>query len=148
MWNGMRDLEEEKIIWWWERGEGEGEGEGDMWCIVACGRGGLGLIWFKKGTNDTIPPHILLLLALVSSQWWLVPWWWTPTNKNTSHLGSSPNPESFSFALNLYFPLMETLLPSRFKRVCVFCGSSPGKNPSYQLAAIQLANQLVLLLLF
>ncbi|RVX03322.1 Cytokinin riboside 5'-monophosphate phosphoribohydrolase LOG3 [Vitis vinifera] len=38
---------------------------------------------------------------------------------------------------------METLLPSRFKRVCVFCGSSPGKNPSYQLAAIQLANQLV-----
>ncbi|XP_027094233.1 cytokinin riboside 5'-monophosphate phosphoribohydrolase LOG1-like [Coffea eugenioides] len=32
---------------------------------------------------------------------------------------------------------------SRFKRVCVFCGSSPGKNPSYQLAAIQLANQLV-----
>ncbi|XP_031123718.1 cytokinin riboside 5'-monophosphate phosphoribohydrolase LOG1-like [Ipomoea triloba] len=33
--------------------------------------------------------------------------------------------------------------PSRFKRVCVFCGSSPGKNPSYQLAAIQLANQLV-----
>ncbi|XP_034674705.1 cytokinin riboside 5'-monophosphate phosphoribohydrolase LOG3-like isoform X2 [Vitis riparia] len=38
---------------------------------------------------------------------------------------------------------METLLPSRFKRVCVFCGSSPGKNPSYQLAAIQLANQLI-----
>lgn len=32
---------------------------------------------------------------------------------------------------------------SRFKRICVFCGSSPGKNPSYQLAALQLANQLV-----
>ncbi|KAF7829582.1 cytokinin riboside 5'-monophosphate phosphoribohydrolase LOG1-like [Senna tora] len=32
---------------------------------------------------------------------------------------------------------------SRFKRICVFCGSSPGKNPSYQLAAIQLAKQLV-----
>ncbi|KAI4389964.1 hypothetical protein MLD38_002126 [Melastoma candidum] len=32
---------------------------------------------------------------------------------------------------------------SRFCRVCVFCGSSPGKNPSYQLAAIQLGNQLV-----
>ncbi|KAA3467071.1 cytokinin riboside 5'-monophosphate phosphoribohydrolase LOG1-like [Gossypium australe] len=32
---------------------------------------------------------------------------------------------------------------SRFKRVCVFCGSSPGKNPSYQLAAIQLGQQLV-----
>ncbi|KAF7817638.1 cytokinin riboside 5'-monophosphate phosphoribohydrolase LOG1-like [Senna tora] len=32
---------------------------------------------------------------------------------------------------------------SRFRRICVFCGSSPGKNQSYQLAAIQLANQLV-----
>ncbi|KAL8172098.1 hypothetical protein V2J09_023902 [Rumex salicifolius] len=37
----------------------------------------------------------------------------------------------------------ETAMNSRFKRVCVFCGSSPGKNPSFQLAAIQLANQLV-----
>ncbi|CAO2817752.1 unnamed protein product [Amaranthus hypochondriacus] len=33
--------------------------------------------------------------------------------------------------------------PSKFKRICVFCGSSPGKNPNYQLAAIQLANQLI-----
>ncbi|XP_039121375.1 cytokinin riboside 5'-monophosphate phosphoribohydrolase LOG1-like [Dioscorea cayenensis subsp. rotundata] len=33
--------------------------------------------------------------------------------------------------------------PSRFKRVCVFCGSSPGKKPSYQLAAIQLGHELV-----
>ncbi|KAF2310099.1 hypothetical protein GH714_006541 [Hevea brasiliensis] len=33
-------------------------------------------------------------------------------------------------------------LKSRFRRVCVFCGSSPGKNPSYQLAAIQLGHQL------
>ncbi|KAG5613455.1 hypothetical protein H5410_024736 [Solanum commersonii] len=32
---------------------------------------------------------------------------------------------------------------SRFKRIGVFCGSSPGKKPSYQLAAIQLGNQLV-----
>ncbi|GER27753.1 cytokinin riboside 5'-monophosphatephosphoribohydrolase LOG [Striga asiatica] len=32
---------------------------------------------------------------------------------------------------------------SRFKRICVFCGSSPGKNPSYQLAAVQLGKQLV-----
>ncbi|XP_004291375.1 PREDICTED: probable cytokinin riboside 5'-monophosphate phosphoribohydrolase LOGL10 [Fragaria vesca subsp. vesca] len=32
---------------------------------------------------------------------------------------------------------------SRFKRVCVFCGSSPGKNPSYQLAAVELGKQLV-----
>lgn len=32
---------------------------------------------------------------------------------------------------------------SKFKRICVFCGSSPGKNPSYQLAALQLANQLI-----
>ncbi|AES59712.1 cytokinin riboside 5'-monophosphate phosphoribohydrolase [Medicago truncatula] len=32
---------------------------------------------------------------------------------------------------------------SRFKRICVFCGTSPGKNPIYQHAAIQLAEQLV-----
>ncbi|XAR61672.1 hypothetical protein NMG60_11016158 [Bertholletia excelsa] len=32
---------------------------------------------------------------------------------------------------------------SRFRRVCVFCGSSPGKKPSYQLAAIQLGKELV-----
>ncbi|CAI0435766.1 unnamed protein product, partial [Linum tenue] len=32
---------------------------------------------------------------------------------------------------------------SRFRRVCVFCGSSAGKNPSYQLAALQLAKELV-----
>ncbi|XAR64187.1 hypothetical protein NMG60_11024434 [Bertholletia excelsa] len=32
---------------------------------------------------------------------------------------------------------------SRFKRVCVFCGSSPGNKPSYQLAAIQLGQELV-----
>ncbi|KAK1304071.1 Cytokinin riboside 5'-monophosphate phosphoribohydrolase LOG7 [Acorus calamus] len=32
---------------------------------------------------------------------------------------------------------------SRFRRVCVFCGSSPGKKPSYQLTAIQLGNELV-----
>ncbi|RYR48611.1 hypothetical protein Ahy_A07g034655 [Arachis hypogaea] len=31
---------------------------------------------------------------------------------------------------------------SRFRRICVYCGSSPGKNPSYQLAAIQLGQQL------
>ncbi|XP_020088212.1 cytokinin riboside 5'-monophosphate phosphoribohydrolase LOG7-like isoform X2 [Ananas comosus] len=32
---------------------------------------------------------------------------------------------------------------SRFKRVCVFCGSSPGKKATYQLAAIQLGHLLV-----
>ncbi|CAN1304717.1 Cytokinin riboside 5'-monophosphate phosphoribohydrolase LOG3 [Linum perenne] len=32
---------------------------------------------------------------------------------------------------------------SRFKRICVFCGSSQGKKSSYQDAAIQLAHELV-----
>ncbi|OEL25468.1 putative cytokinin riboside 5'-monophosphate phosphoribohydrolase LOGL5 [Dichanthelium oligosanthes] len=32
---------------------------------------------------------------------------------------------------------------SRFRRVCVFCGSSPGKKAAYQLAAVQLGHQLV-----
>ncbi|KAJ6708752.1 LOG FAMILY PROTEIN YJL055W [Salix koriyanagi] len=34
-------------------------------------------------------------------------------------------------------------IKSRFRRVCVFCGSSPGKNPNYQHAAIHLGKQLV-----
>ncbi|KAM0887035.1 hypothetical protein ACQ4PT_029323 [Festuca glaucescens] len=34
-------------------------------------------------------------------------------------------------------------LRSRFRRVCVFCGSSAGKKASYQLAAVQLGQQLV-----
>uniref|UniRef100_A0A453J070 Uncharacterized protein n=1 Tax=Aegilops tauschii subsp. strangulata TaxID=200361 RepID=A0A453J070_AEGTS len=32
---------------------------------------------------------------------------------------------------------------SRFKRMCVFCGSSQGNKSSYHDAAIDLANQLV-----
>ncbi|KAJ0781592.1 putative LOG family protein [Helianthus annuus] len=32
---------------------------------------------------------------------------------------------------------------SRFNRICVFCGSSSGKNPVYHQAAIQLGDQLV-----
>ncbi|KGN59335.2 hypothetical protein Csa_001502 [Cucumis sativus] len=32
---------------------------------------------------------------------------------------------------------------SRFKRICVFCGSSSGKKPSYQSAAIELGQELV-----
>ncbi|OEL17506.1 putative cytokinin riboside 5'-monophosphate phosphoribohydrolase LOGL8 [Dichanthelium oligosanthes] len=32
---------------------------------------------------------------------------------------------------------------SRFRRICVFCGSAKGKKPSYQDAAIDLGNQLV-----
>jgi len=34
-------------------------------------------------------------------------------------------------------------LPSRFRRICVFCGSSHGKKRSYQDAAIELGNELV-----
>lgn len=37
----------------------------------------------------------------------------------------------------------EEFVKSRFKRVCVFCGSSPGKKASYQVAAIQLGKELV-----
>ncbi|KAG6532666.1 hypothetical protein ZIOFF_006516 [Zingiber officinale] len=32
---------------------------------------------------------------------------------------------------------------SRFKRICVFCGSQPGKKASYQQAAVDLGNELV-----
>lgn len=37
---------------------------------------------------------------------------------------------------------------SKFKRICVFCGSSQGKKSSYQDAAIELGNELVLILYF
>ena len=52
--------------------------------------------------------------------------------------------------IKILFPIMEIhkqqkpiKFSSRFKRICVFCGTSPGKNPIYQHAAIQLAEQLV-----
>lgn len=38
---------------------------------------------------------------------------------------------------------MENETKSRFKRICVFCGSSSGKKPSYQEAAIELGKELV-----
>nr|GEX63113.1 cytokinin riboside 5'-monophosphate phosphoribohydrolase LOG7 [Tanacetum cinerariifolium] len=38
---------------------------------------------------------------------------------------------------------MENEKQSRFKRICVFCGSSSGKKPSYQEAAIELGKELV-----
>ncbi|URD78729.1 Cytokinin riboside 5'-monophosphate phosphoribohydrolase, partial [Musa troglodytarum] len=40
-------------------------------------------------------------------------------------------------------PMTKRPSASRFRRVCVFCGSSPGKKASYQLAAIQLGHELV-----
>lgn len=36
---------------------------------------------------------------------------------------------------------------SKFKRICVFCGSSQGNKTSYQDAAIELAKELVIFLL-
>ncbi|XP_052198590.1 cytokinin riboside 5'-monophosphate phosphoribohydrolase LOG7-like [Diospyros lotus] len=38
---------------------------------------------------------------------------------------------------------MEKERRSRFKRICVFCGSSPGKKASYQDAAVELGKELV-----
>ncbi|KAK3148703.1 hypothetical protein QOZ80_3AG0207580 [Eleusine coracana subsp. coracana] len=40
-------------------------------------------------------------------------------------------------------PVAKKMPASRFRRVCVFCGSSPGKKAEYQVAAIQLGHQLV-----
>ena len=41
-----------------------------------------------------------------------------------------------------------SVAPSRFRRICVFCGSSQGKNKSYQDAAVELGEELVRLLRF
>ncbi|KAK9129295.1 hypothetical protein Sjap_009782 [Stephania japonica] len=38
---------------------------------------------------------------------------------------------------------MKVLKPSRFKRVCVFCGSSAGKRDCYRDAALELGQELV-----
>ncbi|PIN26709.1 hypothetical protein CDL12_00535 [Handroanthus impetiginosus] len=38
---------------------------------------------------------------------------------------------------------MEEEKRSRFKKICVFCGSSSGKKPSYQEAAVELRKELV-----
>ncbi|XVE79785.1 hypothetical protein DITRI_Ditri14bG0083800 [Diplodiscus trichospermus] len=35
------------------------------------------------------------------------------------------------------------MIQSKFKRICVFCGSSPGKKSSYKEAAIELGRELV-----
>ena len=40
--------------------------------------------------------------------------------------------------------LQQATKTSRFSRICVFCGSSPGKKPIYQLAAVQLGKELVI----
>ncbi|KAJ0985561.1 hypothetical protein J5N97_003917 [Dioscorea zingiberensis] len=39
--------------------------------------------------------------------------------------------------------VMEEKKRSRFRRICVFCGSSPGRKPSYQEAAVDLGKELV-----
>ncbi|OIS96185.1 PREDICTED: cytokinin riboside 5'-monophosphate phosphoribohydrolase LOG3 isoform X2 [Nicotiana attenuata] len=39
--------------------------------------------------------------------------------------------------------ISEVMVVSKFKRICVFCGSSQGKKSSYQDAAIELGNELV-----
>ncbi|KAL6507794.1 Cytokinin riboside 5'-monophosphate phosphoribohydrolase log7 [Orobanche gracilis] len=38
---------------------------------------------------------------------------------------------------------MEVERKSRFKRIGVFCGSSSGKKPSYQEAAVELGKELL-----
>lgn len=38
---------------------------------------------------------------------------------------------------------IEVMVPSRFRRICVFCGSSQGKKKSYQDAAVELGKELV-----
>lgn len=37
----------------------------------------------------------------------------------------------------------EMKVSSKFKRICVFCGSSQGKKTSYQDAAIELGKEMV-----
>jgi hypothetical protein len=38
---------------------------------------------------------------------------------------------------------VQVMAASRFRRICVFCGSSKGKKTSYQDAAVELGKELV-----
>ncbi|KVH99948.1 Cytokinin riboside 5'-monophosphate phosphoribohydrolase LOG [Cynara cardunculus var. scolymus] len=48
-----------------------------------------------------------------------------------------------AFRLQLEMELNGEMKVSKFKRICVFCGSSQGKKSSYQDAAIELGKELV-----
>jgi hypothetical protein len=39
---------------------------------------------------------------------------------------------------------LKEIKESKFKRICVFCGSSPGNKASYKDAAIELGKELVI----
>lgn len=39
--------------------------------------------------------------------------------------------------------LEKEMKQSKFKKICVFCGSSPGKKSSYKEAAVELGEELV-----
>lgn len=44
--------------------------------------------------------------------------------------------------------MVSEIKQSKFRRICVFCGSSQGKKSSYQDAAIELGKELVILRFF
>lgn len=134
----------------------------ETWCVGLWGQWGH---WFdiKEGSNNTnfhsLPTQLLgfgfskrLLTALTQQRhsFWVI---FSQLKEKQKKKKKNPHCSLWFQA----FPLMENHLhhqqqqlerqpnsmKSRFRRVCVFCGSSPGKNPSYQLAAIQLGKQLV-----
>lgn len=59
------------------------------------------------------------------------------TNQNSLFSYLSANSES-----SLLFSIMEET-KSKFKRICVYCGSSSGNKPTYQEAAVELGKELV-----
>lgn len=74
---------------------------------------------------------------------------------NKQSLCSHSPPSFFSLCTCLYPSLLSLGIQnithtdmedtkSRFKRICVFCGSSSGKKPSYQEAAVELGKELVM----
>nr|GMD17592.1 cytokinin riboside 5'-monophosphate phosphoribohydrolase log3 [Ipomoea batatas] len=69
----------------------------------------------------------------------------TLTKKPISHTLFTQNKERESLrrSMEVGNKEKEALQQSKFKRICVFCGSSPGKKNSYKEAAIELGKELV-----
>jgi len=88
-----------------------------------------------KRTNDTNSHSP----SLLPSQWLLTPYFPSSSFLSFPYNTLLPNIILSSPSIPLF---MEPSTKSRFRRICVYCGSSPGKSPSYQLAAVQLGKQL------
>ncbi|KAJ0020898.1 hypothetical protein Pint_32147 [Pistacia integerrima] len=75
-------------------------------------------------------------LSNLSQLWWVT----LNTERNRVYLLSSLEIE---IEMEMEMEIEMKMKQSKFNRICVFCGSSPGKKSSYKDAAIELGKELV-----